>query len=133
MLGRLERSFGIEGQALKWFESYLSDRRVRVSINGNLSKIGPRMYSDYVRPLGRLLTILNLWYHAYADDTQASKSARAKDKYGQISTISQLQSGIQRVSEWISHNKLKINQEKTEFLIIASKQNQRRRRRPHDS
>ena len=83
------------------------------------------MYSDYVRPLGRLLTYLQLWYHAYADDTQASKSARASDRYDQISTISRLQTGIHRVSEWMFHNKLKINQEKTEFLIIASKTNQR--------
>ena len=108
MLGRLERSFGIKGQALKWFESYLSDRCVKVLINGKLSdivhlhcstppgsKIGPRMYSDYVRPLGRILANLHLWYHAYADDTHASKSARAKDKIDQISTISSLQSGIQ--------------------------------------
>ena len=138
MLRRLELSFGIEGHALKWFESYLSDRRVKVIINGQYSdivelscstpqgsKIGPRMYSDYVRPLGRLLTYLSLWYHAYADDTQASKSARASDRNDQISTISRLQTGIHHVSEWMFHNKLKINQEKNEFLIIASKNNQR--------
>ena len=53
------------------------------------------------------------------------KVLRAKDWIEQISTISSLQSGIQTVSEWMCHNKLKINQEKTEFLIIASKNNQR--------
>ena len=91
MLGRLERSFRIEGQALKWCQSYLADRRVKVTINRYFSEIielhcstlqgstiGPRMYSDYVRPLGHLLANLNLWYHAYADDTRASKSARAQ-------------------------------------------------------
>ena len=139
MLRRLELSYGIEGPALKWFHSYLSDRSVKVTINGQYSdivklrcstpqgsKIGPRMYSDYTRPLGRLLSNLNLWYHAYADYTQASKSAKAKNRNDQIGAISQLESGIQKTSEWMFHNKLKINQEKTEFLIIASKHNQRR-------
>ena len=108
--------------ANKWlFLEYFRDR----VFHPQGSKIGPRMYSDYVRPLGRLLTALNLWYHAYADDTQASKSARAKDENDQKLTIARLQSGIQSVSEWMFQNKLKINQEKTEFLIIASKHNQR--------
>jgi hypothetical protein len=138
MLRRLEVSFGIEGPVLQWFRSYLVGRSVKVNINGHYSditelecstpqgsKIGPRMYSDYTRPLGRLLSTLDIWYHAYADDTQVSDSAKAKIPSDQVNAVSRLQSGIQKSSDWMFKNKLKINQEKTEFLIIASRQNQK--------
>ena len=36
---RLSTYFGIKGTALKWFESYLSNRRQRVSIEGVTSKL----------------------------------------------------------------------------------------------
>ena len=111
---------------------------MKVNINGHYSditelkcstpqgsKIGPQMYSDYTRPLDRLLSTLDIFYHAYADDTQVSDSANAKILSAQVSCVSQLQSGIQKSSDWMFKNKLKINQEKTEFLVIASRQNQK--------
>ena len=75
MLRRLELSLGIEGQALQGFHSYLSDRRVKVNVNGQ--------YSDIVKLrcfYCPLLHELNLWYHAYADDTQASKTLEPRTK-----------------------------------------------------
>ena len=38
------------------------------------SKLGPRMYSDYTYPLGKLIQLLAISYHLYADDTQVQKS-----------------------------------------------------------
>ncbi len=41
----LEKDFGIVGDAKKWFESYLTNRKQRVSLQGgNLSDEGPLKY-----------------------------------------------------------------------------------------
>ena len=71
-----------------------------------------------------MLTALDIWYHAYADDTQVSEFASAKNPINQINCVSRLQSGIHQTRDWMFKNKLKINQEKNELLIIASSQNQ---------
>ena len=62
LLKRLQSTFGFQGTVIRWFESYLSERTVRVSINDALSdtleltcslpqgsKLGPRLYSDYTQ------------------------------------------------------------------------------------
>ena len=82
LLRRLRDTFNITGDVAKWLESYLSNRTVQVCINDTYSdpvtldcslpqgsQMGPKRYSDYVRPLGRLLYVLQLLYHCYADDT----------------------------------------------------------------
>ena len=68
LLERLRSTFGINGIVYQWFESYLSGRTVCVSVENTLSdrldlncslpqgsKLGPRLYSDYTKPLGYLL------------------------------------------------------------------------------
>ena len=37
LIGHLESDFGVTDNALAWFQSYLSDRFQRVSVNGSLS------------------------------------------------------------------------------------------------
>ena len=36
-LDRLQRTFGLSGSALKWFQSYFKDRVQRIAINGEMS------------------------------------------------------------------------------------------------
>ena len=83
LLQRLETTHGISGTALRWVKSYLSERTMRVTVDGMFSnpvtldvglpqgsQLGPRFYSDYTQPMGRLIRLLLLLYHLYADDTQ---------------------------------------------------------------
>ena len=78
LLERLCKCFGFSGQVLKWFESYLQDRKQFVVIDeiksdvkdlhfGFLqgSVLGPILYSLYIFPLD-----VRLEFHLYADDTQ---------------------------------------------------------------
>ena len=135
LIARLERTFGVTGSALQWFRSYLTNRTMTVCVEGKYSepvtldvsvpqgsKLGPRLYSDYTQPLGQLLTALSMTYHLYADDTQLIKktSLALPD---QQEASDNLASGIMKIQRWMTSNKLKLNPDKTEFLVIASARN----------
>ena len=83
LLYRFNKVFGVTGTALSWFESYLSNRRQRVSINGNFSDprllkfgvsqgsvLGPLLVVVYISRLGDIIRQHGLDYHLYADDMQ---------------------------------------------------------------
>ena len=104
---RLSTDFGIKGTALKWFESYLSNRRQRVSIEGVTSKL---FDLDFGVPQGSCLgTLLFLLYssklfkiisrhlpsvHAYADDTQLYLSFKAGDDVNEKSAIAAMEACV---------------------------------------
>ena len=134
LLSRLETQFNISGTALAWFRSYLAHRFQRVKIKGSLSNPveletcfpqgsgwGPQAYSKYVGPLGDLLRLLQVLYHLFADDTQLLKPLNPNNLESQSSTFSCLESTISEVASWMTRNKLKLNESKTEFIIFGTK------------
>ena len=136
LLRRLEETMKVSGVALSWFVSYLDGRTAKVCVDGHYSKeekltrsvpqgswLGPRLYSDYTQPLGNVIRLLLLLFHMYADDTQIKKLFNPKSKDDQKDAVNQLANGVNHISTWMKHNKLKLNEEKTEFLIISSKSN----------
>ena len=59
----------------------------------------------------------NLQYHSYADDTQVY--LQCDNAYDSIKeTINRLEKCIADVSNWMKKNSLKINEDKTEFIIF---------------
>ena len=83
LLNRLQKRVGITGGALRWFQSYLENRKQFVRINNKNSKpvdlkygvpqgsvLGPVLFSLYTLPLADLLKEHGVEYHLYADDTQ---------------------------------------------------------------
>lgn len=138
MLRRLRVSFGIQGTALNWFKSYLENRMVQVCVNEIYSstkalscsapqgsKLGPALYSNYTNPLGNLMTILAVCYHCYADDTQIYKSVNPKDYAAQQSCKCYMEDCVRQINGWMSSNRLQLNQDKTKFIIFASRFNSR--------
>ena len=83
LLNILESDYGIGGDAIKWFESYLSVRKQQIFINQQLSKpfdldcevpqgncLEPILF---LLAASRLLKVLAKYHpeaHAYADDSQ---------------------------------------------------------------
>ena len=130
LLERLQTSFGIDGLPLRWVKSYLSNRRQKVKIDNNLSNVlpilygvpqgsvlGPLLFSMYIYPLTDVIDDHKLFYHVYADDTQlycSSPSDQIESLLDKIST------STDDINLWMSANKLKMNNEKTEILLCGT-------------
>ena len=55
-----------------------------------------------------------------ANDSQVYKSVSPNIEEDQLAAVMQLQNCVSEISEWIKRNKLKINEDKTEFLIAGT-------------
>lgn len=133
LLKRMNTKLGISGIALQWFKSYLSDRQSRVSIGNNYSDpvdleyglpqgsiLGPLKFVIYTLPLGKIIRRHALDFHLYADDTQLYCSFDPKIPGARQHAIERLQLCIAEIQEWMSCNKLKLNESKTEFIVLGS-------------
>ena len=134
MLHRLSFRFGIKEKALKWFESYLSDRRQAVVVNAKTSSwhslpfgvpqgsvLGPILFTMYISPLGDLVRQHNVSYHMYADDTQLYLSFRSCDHESIEVAKSSIEQCVLVIKKWMASNFLKLNDDKTELLVIHPK------------
>ncbi len=128
LVDRLQNYTGIQGQALRWFRSYLSDRYHFVYLNGESSQLspvkygvpqgsvlGPLLFSIYMLPLGNIIRKYGISFHCYADDTQLYISTRPDE----ISKLSKLTECVKNVKDWMTNNFLLLNSDKTEILLIG--------------
>ena len=112
-----------------WFKSYLADQSQFVSINGSHSSqsdmtydvpqrfvLGPILYLLYTSPLGDIIRRHDMNFHFYADDCQVYLSFDS----GSSVTMQKIESCLEDIATWMSLNKLKLNSEKTELLVIWS-------------
>ena len=133
LLDRLQTLFGISETALAWCRSYLTGRTQAVTIDGLMSQakeldysvpqgsgLGPDFYCKYTVPLGIIIRMFYILFHMYADDSQLYKSLRAHLTEEQVQSVESLQSCIEEISCWMNNNKLKLNEDKTEFLIVGT-------------
>ena len=131
LLSRLHRRFGIGETALEWFYSYLNNRSQFVDINGSYSTkrdlkigvpqgsvLGPLLYLMFTSPLAEVIKEHKLRYHLYADDTQLYLTFKPIDAKSSIECVEKCVGDICR---WMNRNELKLNQGKTEILIMHSK------------
>ena len=135
LLDRLRSTIGLRGKVLSWFESYLKGRSQQVSINGTLSKpfdlkcgvpqgscLGPLLFTIYVSKLFQILQHHLPSVHTYADDTQLYLSFKPSDSSSEVEAVSAMQKCISDVRSWMREDQLMLNDDKTEFLIIGTRQ-----------
>ena len=132
LLSCLSSRFGFAGSALKWFRSYLQDRFQSVKIGSSLSNLfklkfgvpqgsvlGPLLFSLYTTPLGQVIRkYTGVRYHFYADDTQLFIHLSPDDS---LKSFDRLKSCLNDIQVWMSENKLKLNPDKTEFIVFGAK------------
>ena len=130
LLSRLDDWFGVTGKALNWFKLYLTGRCQRIKLGdclyskGDLkfgvpqgSVLGPLPFTLYTTPLSSMIFEHTIPYHLYADDSQLYVSFASGDS---AAALNGLQSCLASVQSWMSTNKLKLNPDKTEFLLIGN-------------
>ena len=123
LLQKLEH-YGIRGVVLKWFQSYLEDRKQFVSI-GNVrsdtsyiscgvpqgSVLGPLLFLLYINDIQKSSDLLD--FHLFADDSSLFYSAKSLSELESIITCQ-----LSHVHKWLCANKLSLNIEKSSFVIF---------------
>ena len=123
LLIKLEH-YGIRGAALKWFKSYLSDRKQYVYHNGESSKLkdvtcgvpqgsvlGPLLFLLYINDLPNISKVLD--FYLFADDTNIYCEANTLDELQII-----INKELKELRTWLIVNRLSLNIDKTNFVIF---------------
>ena len=86
------------------------------------SVLGPILFTLYTSPVGSICTKHDINYHMYADDQQIYLSFKPSKAGDKESCIRRLEMCISEIREWMIVNKLKLNDDKTEFIVFGSRQ-----------
>ena len=86
--------------------------------------LGPVLFTIYTSSLGKLLRHVNINFHLYADDTQLYLLFNPKDQESVTSAYNHMENCLKHVQTWMDRHFLKLNQDKTEILLITPKNQQ---------
>lgn len=134
LIKRLHEELGIADSALSWFESYLHNRMQKVDIEGSISNpfdlgcgvpqgscLGPILFIIYASKLFKIIEHELPCAHCYADDTQLYLSFKPNTT-SQDQALQAMENCIGKIRKWMIHDRLLINDSKTELILIGSKQ-----------
>ena len=132
LLQRLRQRFGIESNALDWLSSYLNARGCRVKVGDELSPpsqmqdgvpqgsvLGPVLFSLYISPLYDIVRQHGVSTHQYADDCQLYLELDSADAASCGDGRRQLEDCVRSIAKWMSVNKLKLNDNKSEVIAFC--------------
>ena len=82
------------------------------------SVLGPMLFTMYIKPLSAIIDSHSIIHHSFADDLQLQMSA-PPDRISEL--LHSMQSCISDVKAWATANMLKLNDSKTELMLVTSK------------
>ena len=85
------------------------------------SVLGPQLFSLNIRPLEHLCMKHRLLFHSHADDQQLYICFKPAIPLAKEECIIQIHVCIEEIRSWMKINLLKLNDSKTEFLLIGTK------------
>lgn len=124
---RKMHQYGIKGAALEWFRSYLQNRMQQVRYNDEWSKL---LSTEYGVPQGSVLG--PLLFIIYINDIVKASPEDCKIKMFADDTLiyvtgessmeieRKMNVALNVMEEWMNANKLKMNAEKTKYMIVRS-------------
>ena len=131
LLQLLQSSIGLDGIALSWFMSYLSERTEYVALGKARSQthtvtcgvpqgsvLGPTLFTLYMTPLGRIIRKHGIAFHCYADDTQLYLRLRPTPTTPQ--PLVTLHSCLEEIEAWMKTNYLQLNWSKTQAIQVGT-------------
>ena len=132
LLQRLHAEIGLDGSAFDWFSSYLSCRSQQVLVGHALSAetpllcgvpqgsvLGPLLFSLYTRQLADLIDKFCIDYHFFADRDSELYSCLPTEPESALSALRNVESCCRQIKIWMTKNKLKLNEQKTEVLLCG--------------
>ena len=130
LVHRLHTDFGFTDAVLQW-SSYLTDRTHSVSLSNHCSAfapvhsgvpqgsvLGPMLFTMYIKPLSAIVDSHFIMHHSFADDLQLEMSA-PPDRISEL--LHSMQSFICDVKAWATANMLRLNDNKTELMLVTSR------------
>ena len=81
------------------------------------SVLGPFLFTMYIKPLSAIIDSHSIIHHSFADDLQLQMSA-PPDRISEL--LHSMQSCISDVKAWATVNMLKLNDNKTELMLVTS-------------
>lgn len=118
--------YGVDDNALRWFTSYLTDRKQQCYVNSKLSSqqtincgvpqgsiLGPLLFLIYINDLPHCLQHSNA--RMYADDTNITTSGKSLTEISYY-----VNKDLSNIRTWLLANKLSLNVAKTEHMFIGS-------------
>ena len=133
LLNILHNQFGITGKALNRYDTHLRPHHCYVEITGSRSQPRsidfsvpqgscprPVLYSAYASTLQAVIPE-GIDLNGFADDHNVKKSFGAGNKVEEKEVISVLESCTTKINEWMNVNRLKMNTDKTEFILFGSR------------
>ena len=97
-----------------------SERRILQFGEPQGSGLGPLLYSLHTSPLSDSASEHELSFHFYADDTQLYLTFETSSLNDMELCKCGLEACVREIDTWMLLNKLRLNKDKTELLVISS-------------